>query len=76
MATGFEALLTQQIVKRNIFQGMDQDRMFSGRGGGRSMRGACFLGKPNGSIFFFILPYEFRLTLDYREGVKTQHPFS
>lgn len=34
MTTGFEALLTQQIVKRNIFQGMDQDRMFSGRGGG------------------------------------------
>lgn len=24
MTTGFEALLTQQIVKRNIFQGMDQ----------------------------------------------------
>lgn len=69
MTTGFEALLTQQIVKRNIFQGMDQG------GGGRSMRGACFLGKPNRSIFF-ILPYEFRLTLDYREGVKTQHPFS
>lgn len=75
MTTGFEALLTQQIVKRNIFQGMDQDRMFSGRGG-EVHEGCLFPREAQWVYFFFILPYEFRLTLDYREGVKTQHPFS
>lgn len=35
MTTGFEALLTQQIVKRNIFQGMDQ-------GGGEVHEGCLF----------------------------------
>lgn len=36
MTTGFEALLTQQIVKRNIFQGMDQG------GGGEVHEGCLF----------------------------------
>lgn len=59
MTAGFEALL----VKRNIFQAWIKN-VFRRRERGRSMRGACFLGKPSRFIFFFNLPYEFRLTLD------------
>lgn len=41
MTTGFEALLTQQIVKRNIFPGMDQE-CFRGGGGEEVNEGCLF----------------------------------